>query len=146
MNDTDKQGGVLVYLMRGLPCSGKSTKAKELSESASAPIVSRDAIRLAVHGQPYIESAEPLVDTFKRYAILSLVYAGHRTIIVDECNVDRFKAKKYISNIFKSTKIKLRIVDVVVDTSKEECIKRAGACGQDYLVPVIEKMWENWRN
>lgn len=46
-----------LVLMVGLPRSGKSTIAR----SGRVPIVSPDAIRLALHGQPFIASAEPTV-------------------------------------------------------------------------------------
>lgn len=47
-------GGVavvpIIYLMRGLPGSGKFTRAKELSARIGAEVVNRDALRMALLG------------------------------------------------------------------------------------------------
>lgn len=48
-----------VILTSGLPRSGKTTWA--LKQSLS--IVNRDAIRLALHGQPFIPEAEDIYTT-----------------------------------------------------------------------------------
>ena len=38
----------VIYVMRGLPGSGKSTQARELSKRIGAEVVNRDALRLAL--------------------------------------------------------------------------------------------------
>lgn len=134
-----------MYLMRGLPRSGKSTVAKDLSIAHSAPIVSRDSIRLAIHGKPFIQEYEHAVTQAVELMIRSLVFAGHRAIILDECNINLKKSIGSILSIFdKIEDISCDVIEILVDTSVEECIERAIECDQAYLVPVIQDMYENW--
>lgn len=62
----------------GLPRSGKSTWAKQ----QGAPVVNPDAIRLALHGQAFLQEAEPLVWVMAKYMVEALFLAGHSTVIL----------------------------------------------------------------
>lgn len=73
----------------GLPRSGKSTTAMALGISLHAPVVERDAIRLALHGQPYIAVAEPMVKVLDDLFIRTLFHTGYTTVIVDETNFSK---------------------------------------------------------
>ena len=77
--------GHTLIAMVGLPRSGKSTWAK----ATDFPIVNRDAIRLAIHGERFLKPAEELVKTVALYMIRSLFLAGHVTVILDETNTTR---------------------------------------------------------
>lgn len=117
----------------GLPRSGKSTRAMALSIDLRAPIVERDAIRLAVHGQAYIELAEPLIKYLDDVFIKTLFNTGYTTVIVDETNYSKEARRRRLSPDWDTSFL-------VVDTSPEVCIERAILTGQDYLVPVIMEM------
>ena len=140
MNDYDKEGEITIYLLCGLPRSGKSTKAKELSKIYNAPIISMDAIRLAIHGNPYIEKTEPFIKLFERYTILALIYAGHKSIIIDSCNLNLSETKEYLLNLFKETNFKIHINEIIITTSKDVCIARAIESNQEYLIPIINEL------
>ena len=56
-----------LLLMVGLPRSGKSTTARAISQDFGVPVVSRDAIRLSVHGHRYIPEAEDHVADHRRH-------------------------------------------------------------------------------
>lgn len=43
-------GTPVLYVFRGLPGSGKSTQARELSERLGIEVVNRDALRMALLG------------------------------------------------------------------------------------------------
>ena len=118
-----------LILTVGLPRSGKSTWAMQTGH----PVVNPDSIRLALHGQPFIASAEDMVWTIARYMVNSLFIAGHQTVILDACNHTRHRR-----NQWKSSAYDLQLVPFV--TSKEECIRRAKLNGQEYLISVIERM------
>lgn len=120
--------------MMGLPRSGKSTIAKQLSKLFGAPIVNRDAIRLAVHGQRYASQAEPLIKSLDIYMIRALFGAGHEIVICDETNYSN-GARLHLNDPDKWT-----TVFYPVTTSKEVCQERAVHTGQDDLVSVIEDM------
>jgi tRNA uridine 5-carbamoylmethylation protein Kti12 len=75
--------------MVGLPRSGKSTIVGGLSKTLGCPVVRRDAIRLAVHGQRYLGPVEPFIKVLDIYMIKSLFLAGHEVVICDETNYSR---------------------------------------------------------
>ncbi len=123
----------LLISMVGLPRSGKSTIVGQLAEVWRAPIVRRDDIRLALHGQRFIMLAEPFVKAISLVMIRSLFLSGHKTVICDETNYSR-AARDYIKSDEWNT------IFHVVPTSAEVCIQRAVRTAQPDLIPVIEEM------
>lgn len=125
----------LLIAMMGLPRSGKSTHVKSLTWEYNAPIVSRDALRLAIHGRRYASEAEPMVKTVSLYMIKALFKAGHDVVIYDETNYSRaardfIKSKEWDTIFFE------------VPTSPEICIQRAVDTNQPDLIQVIKDMWD----
>jgi tRNA uridine 5-carbamoylmethylation protein Kti12 len=127
----------LLLAMVGLPRSGKSTMVAQLSKQYGAPIVRRDAIRLALHGMRYKGEAEPMVKAVSLYMIRSLFLAGHDMVICDETNYSR-AARDYIKSPDWETKF------MVVNTSPEVCKERAIATGQPDLISVIDDMYKRY--
>jgi predicted kinase len=124
----------LLICMMGLPRSGKTTIVRELMKKHNAPVVRRDDIRLALHGQRYASSAEPFVKAISDVMIRSLFLSGHEVIICDETNYSRAARDYHKSNDW-------RTVFYEVCTPPEVCKERAVATGQPDLIPVIEGMW-----
>ncbi len=124
-----------LIMMVGLPRSGKSTRAKELG----FPIVNPDSIRLALHGQPFVQSAEPLVWATAHLMVDSLFLAGHETVILDACNVTWRRRNEWKSEQYQ------RVYEVI-ETDIAVCHDRAAACGQDYLHKVIDRMARDWES
>ena len=124
-----------LILMVGLPRSGKTTKALEISKGRSAPIVNPDSIRLALHGDAYIQSAEPYVWAIATTMVRALFLAGHDTVIVDVCNntVKRRNEWKCYDEAWEREY-------VVVDTSVSVCLKRA--TGNCHISSIIERMYK----
>lgn len=104
-----------------------------LSKDLGAPIVRRDAIRLALHGQRYEEAAEPMVKAMSVYMIRSLFLSGHEVVICDETNYSR-AARNAIKDDYWETRF------YPVETSPEVCIERAYLTNQPDLEPVIREM------
>lgn len=125
----------LLICMMGLPRSGKTTIVKQLSKQWHAPVVRRDDIRLALHGQRYQSKAEPFVKAISDVMIRSLFLSGHEVVICDETNYSRAARDYHKSNDW-------RTVFYEVPTSPEVCKERAVATGQPDLIPVIDQMWE----
>ena len=128
-------GELLIICMMGLPRSGKSTKARVLSEEAGIPIVNRDSIRLALHGQRYVQIAEPMVKAISGIMVNALFIAGHKTVIVDETNM-----RRSTRDFWASLNPDARIEFWYVDTPKEECLRRAQFMNDEIIQPVIERM------
>lgn len=123
----------ILHVMVGLPYSGKTTLAKEILETHGYPIVSPDAIRLALHGMRFLESAEPFVWAIAKNMVAALFFAGHKNVIIDATNTT--KKRRYE---FKSPKWARQFI--VMETPVEECIKRAGDCHDATILPVIDRM------
>jgi predicted kinase len=119
----------------GLPRCGKSTWAKSQIEKG-IPVVNPDSIRLSLHGQPFVESAEPFVWAIAKVMVASLFGAGHNTVILDATNLTIERRKIWIDKRWECSYRLFR------DVSKEECIRRAIETNQEYLVDVINKMAE----
>jgi predicted kinase len=120
-----------LILTIGLPRSGKSTWAID----TGFPIVNRDSIRLALHGQAYIQEAEDMVTAIEMYMVKSLFLAGHNTIIIDATHLKREYRVKWENEDWE-------VKHQYFDTSKVVCIQRAKNDNKEYLVPIIERMAE----
>ena len=123
----------VLIAMVGLPRSGKSTISKQLAKKLGCPIVNRDAIRLALHGQRYQSEAEPMVKAMSRYMLDALFLTGHEVVICDETNFS-----KAARNALKSDKWDTKFY--VVPTDPDTCIQRAHLTNQPDLEPVIRSM------
>lgn len=124
--------------MVGLPRSGKSTLCKMYSDLTGAPIVNRDNIRLALHGQRYTALAEPMVKAISNVMIRSLFLSGHELVLYDETNYSR-AARDFIKSDLWETRF------WVVPTPPEICADRAVATNQHDLIPVIEEMYKRYQ-
>jgi len=125
-----------LIVMVGLPYSGKSTYASK----SGFPIVSPDAIRLALHGQRFIDKAEPMVWAIAGYMVEALFLAGHDNVILDATNTTKKRRDVWSCNREWETQF------VHINTSKEECIIRAKKNGDEEIIPVIERMSEQFED
>ena len=122
----------ILILTVGLPRSGKSTWARK----QKCPIVNRDAIRLALHGKPYIQEAESIITSIEEYMVKSLFLAGHDKVIVDSTNLKEKYRQRWEYGPWD-------IEYKIFDADKNICIERAKADKRDDLIPVIERMSAN---
>ena len=113
----------------GLPRSGKTTWGR----SQAYPIVCPDAIRLAVHGQRYVDLAEPFVWAIAKAMVRALFLAGHDHVILDATGITRKRRDEWRSpdwgTFFK-----------YIDTPESVCLDRAMSEKDDEIVPVIQRM------
>lgn len=117
----------------GLPRSGKSTLLRKLSAEIGAPVVSRDAIRMALHGQHYISGAEPFTRAIYKVMIAALFEWGHEVVLADETHWSQ-AARDFVKGNSWQTQF------LVVPTSAEECLQRAKDTNQPWLLDVIPEM------
>jgi len=127
MNQYADDAGRILVLTVGLPHSGKSSWAK----TRGYPIVCPDAIRLALHGEVYIPTAEPMVWTMAKYMVKSLFFSGHDIVILDATSTTRARRDEWKSDMWKRRY-------KVMETSREECLRRSAY--RPDLAPVIERM------
>lgn len=115
--------------MVGLPRSGKSTWAK----ATGHPIVSPDAIRLALHGQRFVAEAEPFIWAIAKVTTRALFLAGHQAVILDATNNTRKRRDEWKSKHWDT-------VFKVINTPDQVCLDRAIAEGDESIVDVIKRM------
>lgn len=105
-----------LILTVGLPRSGKTSWAR----ATGFPIVSPDAIRLALHGRAFEPLAEPFVWATARLMVRSLFLAGHETVVLDACNVTRARRDEWRGSEWET-------FCIVFECSREEAIRRVEA-------------------
>lgn len=103
----------ILIMTVGLPRSGKSTWAREQGH----PIVNPDSIRLAIHGQPMIRSAELYIWAVAHTMVRALFLAGHTKVILDACNNTKKRRNEWIDDLWKRE-------FVVMEESPEVCSDR----------------------
>jgi len=129
-------GTKLLVLMVGLPRSGKTTKAMEYARKHNAAIVNPDSIRLALHGQAYVQSAEAHVWAIAHTMVDSLFMAGHDIVVIDACNNTQKRR-----NEWRYGKWDERCF-IEVRTDAETCLDRLSTTDANYenLKAAIERM------
>ena len=126
----DKIDNILIVMV-GLPRSGKSTWARK----QGYPIVNRDSVRLALHGGRFIQEAEDMVSSIVKIMVKSMFLAGHNIVILDECNVNERSR-----GLWNCNDNLWRVKYKYIDTTKEECLRRAALTNDTEIVPVINRM------
>lgn len=124
--------------MVGLPYSGKSTVARRLSSENNIPIVCPDAIRVALHGQKFVGSAEPFIWAIAKTMVESLFLSGHTGVILDATNTTEARREEWVKPRLWQTEFH------VIETSRENCLYRAGYMLDADIVPIIERMYEQF--
>lgn len=127
---------ILIHTV-GLPRSGKSTWAR----STGFPIVNPDSIRLAIHGQIFLASEEPLVWKHVEVMVKSLFLAGHQIVILDTCgNLRRYRDQWKVGHDNRDRKLWDYTYFKVFSTTVDLCIERAKSSQREDLIPIIQKM------
>jgi predicted kinase len=111
----------------------------EYSRSNSTPIVCPDAVRLALHGQAFIQSAEAFVWATVHTMIRALFLAGHKAIIIDACNISRKRRDAWKYREYQDCEVEF----VEFRTPQSVCESRAVWAGREDLLPIIERMATN---
>lgn len=131
-----------LYIMCGLPGSGKDTEARRIAEETGALIVCKDNIREMIFGK-YVFNAEvePVVKEINGLAVGVIYVESEFDIVVNECHLTAGKRKYWIE---LSEKYNIKPVIVYCDTPAAVCIKRRMSEPRTYTpekwIEVIESM------
>lgn len=128
-----------IYVLVGLPASGKSTWA---SRQADCKIVSSDAIREELYGDESIQKEPFKVFNLMNKRTKNLLAEGYN-VVYDATNLSIKKRKHLINNELSGFDIEK--VAVVFATPYKECLKRNA--NRDRKVPeyVIERMYKSFQ-
>lgn len=143
-----------VYMLIGLPGSGKSTYAEKLAKEKDAIIVSTDKIREELFGDEAIQENE----RYDNNTVFSLAYTRTKmamlegkNIIFDATNINRKKRKYFLEILSKEYFWSLRNTDytyrfhaILIATPYEKCLKNN--LNRRRVVPeeVIKRMMCNF--
>jgi hypothetical protein len=130
MIEFDQNAKRWLILTVGLPYSGKTTWAL----STGFPIVCRDAIHMALHGERYLAPAEDMVSVLEFSMVQSLFLAGHKFVIVDSINLKEGYRERWNEPWF----IWKPCVKVFA-ADERVCKERALANVDLDIIPIIEK-------
>ena len=144
----------IVYMLIGLPGSGKSTYAKKLAKEKNAVIISTDKIREEVFGDEAIQENEQY-DSSHIFSIVDnrvkLAMLDGKNIIFDATNINRKRRKVFLENISKSRFMALRntnyeysYIAVVIATPYEKCLQNNLMRKRVVPEEVIKRMMTNF--
>ncbi len=118
----------------GLPRSGKTTYCQgwiRLRGERPRVMVSGDDFRTALHGKEYLPLAESFVFAAMDCAIRALLCT--HDVIIDETSTSE-------QTILRWLRIDHLAQPIFMDVNEGECIRRARAGNQEYLVAPIKRM------
>ena len=130
-----------LFVLCGLPASGKSTYAKELAEKYNANIHASDKIREELSGDINNQSINELVFKTLHNRIKDDLRNG-TNCIYDACNISYKRRMAFLQEL---NKIPCEKICFLMATPYEECIKNNA--NRDRKVPeyVIERMYRNFQ-
>lgn len=130
-----------LYIMIGIPASGKSTIAKELSKSEGAIIVSSDEIRQELFEDINDQSQNAKV--FEEVISRTKFYLANKyDVIIDATNIN-YKKRRNLLNSIDGLHTRERIA-ILVATPYEECLIRNAQRERKVPEEVIERMYQNF--
>lgn len=125
-----------MYIMKGLPASGKTTKAMEiLASNGDAIRVNKDELRLMLHGNRKWNFKQEKSTNKLQTIMIQEALASGKSVIVDDTNLNPNRLQ-ILRDLAKGHKI----VEIVMDTSYETCLSRDMNRSKSVGKNVIERM------
>ena len=136
-----------LFIMCGLPASGKSTFAQQFIKNNDTRYVSRDEIRFSMvkEDEEYFSREK---EVFKKFTgTIAQTLVDGFDVIADATHLNRISRDKLIHAIDRYT-TEYTITYIVLETSLETCMKRNALREGQARVPdsVMKSMAENWED
>lgn len=126
-----------LIMLVGLPCSGKSTEAKELAKEYNATIFSSDDLRQELFGDVNEQSRNNELFTELHRRVKNCLMSG-KSAIYDACN-HHYKERMAFLQQLKN--IPCKKCCIVMATPYEECLRRSAIRDRKVPAYVIERMY-----
>lgn len=137
-------------MMVGVPGSGKSTRAKELSLETGAVIMSSDALRFELFGDETSQEDNNLVfqELHKR---TKEALASGKDVIYDATNTNRKKRKHLLSQLGKDVEKRAMVLPISYHAAIMNDKKRERIVGEDVIrkfiksfhIPQVSEGWDH---
>jgi len=130
-----------IIAMVGLAQSGKTTEVENILRDQRewgirAVAVNRDTLRLALYNGRYDPDREQDINELEELYVKAAAFYGEEVIIVDSCKHIEPHRQRWIDICEREG---WELVFEVLKTPAEECIRRAEAKGDSYIIEVIKK-------
>ena len=127
-------------MMCGLPSSGKSYKAAELSKQYNAEIFSSDVLRSELYGNVEDQEHNQELFTELHRRIKECLKSG-KSAIYDACNINYKRRKSFLQDL---NRIDCEKICVLVATPYEKCLKRNSERERKVPEHAIKRMYNSF--
>jgi predicted kinase len=129
-----------LFMMIGIPASGKTSLAEQIAKSEGAKIVSSDNIRKELYGNENIQGdSNEVFKTVENRIINGL--KNNKNMIYDATNINY---KRRMSFLQKIRKLKIEKIAIMVATPYEQCLIRNSQRERQVPEEVIKRMYFNF--
>lgn len=130
----------ILYIMCGLPASGKTTKAKEIVAEEGAEYVSSDEIRKELYGDESCQSDNQKV--FEHYYKRMNQYLSEgKDVVIDSTNVTLKSRKRIFSECKVNCEKFIYVIATPIEICYENDLKRERHVGKE----AIDKFWKSFQ-
>lgn len=129
-----------LFMMIGIPASGKTSLAEQIANSEGAEIVSSDNIRKELYGDESIQGdSNKVFKTVENRIINGL--KNNKNMIYDATNINY---KRRMAFLQKIRKLKIEKIAIMVATPYEQCLIRNSQRERQVPEEVIKRMYYNF--
>ena len=129
-----------LFLMIGLPASGKSTLAEQIAKSEDAEIVSSDNIRKELYGDENIQGDNNKVFRILQERIINGL-KNNKNMIYDATNISYKTRMAFLQRL---NKLEVEKIAIMVATPYEDCLIRNAQRERKVPEEVIKRMYYNF--
>lgn len=128
-----------MFMMVGLPASGKSTAAEILGRDYEAVIISSDRIRYELYGSEETQGNPATVFSKVKERAVAALCEGYN-VVIDATNVSAKKRTSFLAEISRRVNVPFKKICVAMMTPYDSCVERDAARKRTVGRPIIDKM------